>query len=300
MTVRPTVRWRSPRALTTAGSSARRTRASASRAMSAPRRQPARSSPIPTATASPTPTGSITWSAQWRRKASPPAAGQISRQRRRAWCPRRSRCRQARRATYCSTTRSPSTLPAATWPSAAPCCSGSAGLIRSFVPPAAMSTSAWGYTRAGTRAGTPPPGVVWHFRRNTVQAYIGQQKGYGKAEALVYGKHPQRFNAFGQAKWSGRIYGDLSASMLLWRKPLIYSGTFGRGLFQTLYQPPASIFQYLPLTFEWTALSLALSLAGLVGEVARGGWWWLLILPLVLTWAMCLKGGLSAKIAPRF
>ena len=158
----------------------------------------------------------------------------------------------------------------------------------------------WRLQDAGYAIGYSPAGFVWHFRRNTVQAYIGQQKGYGKAEALVYGKHPQRFNAFGQAKWSGRIYGDLSASMLLWRKPLIYSGTFGRGLFQTLYQPPASIFQYLPLTFEWTALSLALSLAGLVGEVARGGWWWLLILPLVLTWAMCLKGGLSAKIAPRF
>src|SRR6202000_3457754 len=108
---------------------------------------------------------------------------------------------------------------------------------------------------------------VCHFRRNTVETYIGQQKGYGKAEALVYGKHPARFNAFGQAKWAGRIYGDLSASMLLFRKPVIYSGTFGRGLFQTLYHPPGSILQYLPLTFEWAVLSLPLALIGAVGEI---------------------------------
>ena len=31
-------------------------------------------------------------------------------------------------------------------------------------------------------------------------------------------KHPFRFNLFGQAKWLGRIYGDLSASLLLSRQ----------------------------------------------------------------------------------
>jgi glycosyltransferase involved in cell wall biosynthesis len=154
----------------------------------------------------------------------------------------------------------------------------------------------WRLQDASYAIGYSAAGFVWHFRRNTVKAYIGQQKGYGKAEALVYGKHPQRFNAFGQAKWSGRIYGDLSAAMLLWRKPVIYSGTFGRGLFQTLYQPPASIFQYLPLTFEWTVASLPLAAAGII----VGGKWGLLTLPLLLTWVMCIKGGWSAKIDPRF
>ncbi len=158
----------------------------------------------------------------------------------------------------------------------------------------------WRLQDAGYQIGYSAAGFVWHFRRNTVKAYIGQQKGYGKAEALVYGKHPQRFNAFGQAKWSGRIYGDLSAAMLLFRKPVIYSGTFGRGLFQTLYQPPGSIFQYLPLTFEWTAASLPLAVAAIIGQLGWGGWWWLLLLPLALTLAMCVKGGLGTKLAPRF
>jgi glycosyltransferase involved in cell wall biosynthesis len=154
----------------------------------------------------------------------------------------------------------------------------------------------WRLQDCGHAIGYSAAAFVWHFRRVTVKAYIGQQKGYGKAEALVYGKHPARFNAFGQAKWSGRIYGDLSSAMLLWRKPVIYSGTFGRGLFQTLYQPPAGLVEYLPLTFEWTVASLPLALAGIVA----GSWWRLLALPLLLTLAMCVKGGLSAKIAPRF
>ena len=115
----------------------------------------------------------------------------------------------------------------------------------------------WRFQDAGYTIGFSPAAMVWHFRRNTVAAYIGQQRGYGKAEALVYSKHPFRFNLFGQAKWLGRIYGDLSTSLLLSRRPVIYSGVFGRGLFQTLYEPPSSLTAFLPLTFEWSVAALA-------------------------------------------
>ncbi len=73
----------------------------------------------------------------------------------------------------------------------------------------------WRFQDAGHTIGFSPAAVVWHFRRNTVRAYLNQQRGYGKAEALVYAKHPFRFNLFGQAKWLGRIYGDLSAALLV-------------------------------------------------------------------------------------
>src|SRR5437899_1269451 len=126
----------------------------------------------------------------------------------------------------------------------------------------------WRFQDAGYTIGFSPAAVVWHFRRNTVAAYCAQQRGYGKAEALVYSKHPFRFNLFGQAKWLGRIYGELSTSLLLSRRPVIYSGVFGRGLFQTLYEPPSSLTEFLPLTFEWSSASLLLALAGIVG---RGG-----------------------------
>jgi O-antigen biosynthesis protein len=129
-----------------------------------------------------------------------------------------------------------------------------------------------------------------------VRAYCNQQRGYGKAEALVYSKHPLRFNQFGQAKWLGRIYGDLSAALLLSRRPLIYSGAFGRGLFQTLYEPASSLSACLPLTFEWSAAALVLAAVGLLAR----GWWWLLAVPQLATLVMCANGARKAPIDKRF
>jgi glycosyltransferase involved in cell wall biosynthesis len=154
----------------------------------------------------------------------------------------------------------------------------------------------WRFQDAGYTIGFSPAAVVWHFRRNTVAAYCAQQRGYGKAEALVYSKHPFRFNLFGQAKWLGRIYGDLSTSLLLSRRPVIYSGAFGRGLFQTLYEPPSSLTAFLPLSFEWSAAALPLALTGII----VGGWLWLLTVPLVVTWVMCINGARKAPIDERF
>src|ERR1700683_3245197 len=119
----------------------------------------------------------------------------------------------------------------------------------------------WRLQDAGYAIGFSPAAGVWHFRRNTGRGHLGQQRGYGKAEALVYSKHPFRFNLFGQAKWLGRIYGDLSTALLLSRRPVIYSGVFGRGLFQTLYEPSSSLAQFLPLTFEWNVVAIVLALA---------------------------------------
>jgi O-antigen biosynthesis protein len=154
----------------------------------------------------------------------------------------------------------------------------------------------WRFQDAGFVIGFSPAAIVWHFRRNTVKAYCNQQRGYGKAEALVYSKHPFRFNLFGQARWLGRIYGDLSPSLLLSRRPVIYSGVFGRGLFQTLYEPPSSLTAFLPLTFEWSAAAIVLAMAGIVG----GGWWLLMVAPLLATWAMCVNGAVKAPIDKRF
>jgi glycosyltransferase involved in cell wall biosynthesis len=154
----------------------------------------------------------------------------------------------------------------------------------------------WRLQDAGYTIGFSAAAVVWHFRRNTVKAYFGQQRGYGKAEALVYSKHPFRFNLFGQAKWLGRIYGDLSASLLLSRRPLIYSGVFGRGLFQTMYEPSSSLVAFLPLSFEWNVVAILLAAAGIIA----GGWAWLLTVPLITTWVMCINGALKAPIDKRF
>jgi len=154
----------------------------------------------------------------------------------------------------------------------------------------------WRLQDHGYRIGFSPAAMVWHFRRNTVKAYIGQQRGYGKAEALLYFRHPDRFNAMGYSRWRGRIYGGISSLFPLPR-PVIYGGTFGRGLFQTLYQPPASFVSHLPFTLEWNVAAGAL----LVWALARHRWSWLglAVAPLMLTWACCLRAATRARVAAR-
>ena len=86
------------------------------------------------------------------------------------------------------------------------------------------------------KIGFSPAGFVWHYRRATVKAYLKQQAGYGEAEALLIGKHPEHYNAFGGGIWRGRIYAS-SFSGLLLRPAVIYHGIFGSGFFQRLYEP---------------------------------------------------------------
>jgi O-antigen biosynthesis protein len=121
----------------------------------------------------------------------------------------------------------------------------------------------WRLQDRAWQIGFSPAAMVWHFRRNTVRAYLRQQRGYGKAEALLYFKHPYRFNMLGQSRWLGRIYGDSPAGLLS-RRPVIYYGAFGRGLFQTLYEPPSSLLSYLPFTLEWAVVSVFLCLCAIV------------------------------------
>ena len=153
----------------------------------------------------------------------------------------------------------------------------------------------WRLQNQGYQIGFSPAAVVWHFRRNTVSAYLNQQRGYGKAEAQLYFKHPYRFNLLGQSRWLGRIYGDLS-SFFLSRRPVIYSGTFGRGLFQTLYEPPSSLISFLPMTLEWNIIALALFVAAFV----LGGFMWLGVVPLLLSLGWCLGSGMRARVDGRF
>lgn len=149
----------------------------------------------------------------------------------------------------------------------------------------------WRLQDLGHRIAFSPAAMVWHHRRNTVGAYIRQQRGYGKAEGLLYLRHPHRFNRLGHSRWRGRIYGGL-ASLLSLRRPVVYAGIFGRGLFQTLYQPPSGLAGFLPLTLEWNALAILL----LAWAVAQGGMAWLGALPLALSLGVCLNAALRARL----
>ncbi len=50
----------------------------------------------------------------------------------------------------------------------------------------------WRIQHTGRTIGFHPSALVWHHRRNSVKAYWKQQKGYGKAEALLEGKWPEK------------------------------------------------------------------------------------------------------------
>lgn len=152
----------------------------------------------------------------------------------------------------------------------------------------------WRLQDQGYTIGFSPAAIVWHFRRNTVAAYLKQQEGYGKAEALLYFKHPYRFNLLGQPSWSGRIYGDISC--LCFGQPTIYSGVFGRGLFQTLYEPPSSPLAYIPLTLEWNVVAAILFAAALLS----GQYPWVAVVMFLVSCSWCVISALKAPIESRF
>jgi GT2 family glycosyltransferase len=124
----------------------------------------------------------------------------------------------------------------------------------------------WRLQDQGWSVGFSPGAVVWHHRRGCVRGYLKQQFEYGRAEALLERKWPERYNRMGHLAWAGRVYGAPLAKVLggRWK---IYYGTWGTGLFQSVYQRAPGILGSLPLMPEWyLALGLlaGLSLLGLL------------------------------------
>lgn len=118
----------------------------------------------------------------------------------------------------------------------------------------------WRIHEAGWKIGYHPGAMVWHHRRKTIFAYLKQQSGYGRAEAILERKWPANYNAAGQPAWHGRIYGfgRLAARML--SRGRIYHGTWGSALFQSLYEPAPSLFWAAARMPEWYMVILALGL----------------------------------------
>ena len=121
--------------------------------------------------------------------------------------------------------------------------------------------------------------MVWHHRRNSVRAYWKQQKGYGKAEALLERKWPQKYNPIGHLTWNGRLYGKGLTKSFGWRKSRIYHGTWGSAPFQSLYGPRTGILESLPLMPEWYMVNIALAVLSALGLIWKP---LLLALPLLV------------------
>jgi len=91
----------------------------------------------------------------------------------------------------------------------------------------------WKVLDAGWDIAFHPAALVWHHRRTGLRPYLRQQVGYGKAEALVEARHPDRFTPMGTARWRGRIYTALPPAS---NRDRIYRGVFGTAPFQSIYR----------------------------------------------------------------
>lgn len=127
----------------------------------------------------------------------------------------------------------------------------------------------WRLQQRGYRIGFSPAGFVWHYRRNTVRAYLKQQAGYGDAEALLERRHPENFNRFGGSIWHGRIYSPAKFGVET-RPPIIYHGVFGSAFFQSIYAAPPSFGVGVATSLEYHVLvTLPLLVLGSVVPTLR-------------------------------
>lgn len=137
----------------------------------------------------------------------------------------------------------------------------------------------WRIQQSGHTIGFHPSAVVWHHRRNSIEAYWNQQKGYGKAEALLEAKWPEKYNGFGHLAWEGRIYGNGFTLPIKLKSKKIFYGTWGTALFQSVYQPAEGFLNTIPLMPEWYLFS------ALLAVVANMGVFWA---PLLWLWPVFL------------
>jgi GT2 family glycosyltransferase len=123
----------------------------------------------------------------------------------------------------------------------------------------------WRLQENGGKIGFHAAAMDWHHRRNSVKMYWKQQQGYGKAEALLEEKWPQKYNAMGHLTWAGRLYGKGLTEALRARRWYIYGGSRGNAPFQSLYAPGPGLWSSLPLMPEWYLAIISLALISLLG-----------------------------------
>ncbi|MGB0909311.1 MAG: glycosyltransferase [Nitrospirales bacterium] len=125
----------------------------------------------------------------------------------------------------------------------------------------------WRLQEKGWTIGFHAAAQVWHHRRNSVRTYWKQQRGYGRAEALLEQKWPKKYNVAGHVSWEGRLYGKGTTSAGFGRTSRVYQGVWGSAPFQLMYQAdPSKALSILSMP-EWSVAVVTfacLSLAGLL------------------------------------
>ena len=123
----------------------------------------------------------------------------------------------------------------------------------------------WRLMDNGGTIGFHAGAMNWHHRRNSLKMYWRQQKGYGKAEALLEEKWPERYNGLGHLSWGGRLYGRGVTLALPMGKPEVYGGVWGTAAYQSLYEPGTATLLSLTLMPEWLLVVTALAILSATG-----------------------------------
>jgi GT2 family glycosyltransferase len=125
----------------------------------------------------------------------------------------------------------------------------------------------WRLEERGWTLGFNPGAMVLHKRRNTIGGYWKQQLNYGRAEADLERKWPQKYNAVGHLTWAGRLYrsNGLTDAVSWWARRRIYHGTWGSAMFQSVYHAPPSWIWSVPAMPEWYLLVFLLGAIGALG-----------------------------------
>ncbi|HEY3215384.1 MAG TPA: glycosyltransferase [Candidatus Eisenbacteria bacterium] len=148
----------------------------------------------------------------------------------------------------------------------------------------------WRLSDRGLRLGFHAGAMVWHHRRNSLRAYWRQQQGYGKAEALLEDKWPQRYNGAGHTAWAGQIYGSGLTRSLRWGRVHVYQGVWGSAPFQSLYERRPGTFASLALMPEWYLVIAGLGLLSGLGlawrplQIAAPLWALSMAVPILQAW----------------
>ncbi|MDQ3817052.1 MAG: glycosyltransferase [Acidobacteriota bacterium] len=164
----------------------------------------------------------------------------------------------------------------------------------------------WRLQQRGWTLGFNPAAMVWHHRRNSVRAYLRQQKGYGKAEALLERKWPEKYNSIGHLTWNGRVYSGGLTHVIGWRRNLIYQGTWGSALFQSVYQCAPSTFWSLTTMPEWYLITIVLAALSALGILWAPLFFvmpllvFTVVAPLVQASLSASRASFSSRPEPRF
>jgi len=153
----------------------------------------------------------------------------------------------------------------------------------------------WRLQERGFSIGFCAAAMVWHHRRGSLRAYWRQQRGYGRAEALLERKWPEKYNALGHPSWAGRVYAGCLAAIERGRGR-IYHGLWGSAPFQSLYQPaPSSVWSLCSMP-EWTLVVLALASASALGALWAPMLWALPLLGLAVSGPVARAAIVAARL----